>query len=78
MLPSLSLGAVEARLGRFGLEGKIIIDRLRAVSLLSGFNIKSVTQTRDIHLGTRPTKRIGNAAQLKRKTVLPGKKESIG
>lgn len=33
-------------------------------------------QIRDIHLGTRPTKRIGNAAQLKRKTVLPGKKES--
>ena len=57
------------------MEGKIIIDRLRAVSLFSAFNRKSLTQTNK-GLGTRPTKRIGNAAQLKRKTVLPGKKES--
>lgn len=62
-----------AKLTEEGLEGKRIIDRLRAVSLFSGFNIKSVTQTRDIHLGTRPTKRIGNAAQLKRKESSSGK-----
>lgn len=60
-----------AKLTEEGLEGKRIIDRLRAVSLFSGFNIKSVTQTRDIHLGTRP--RIGNAAQLKRKDSSSGK-----
>ena len=34
-----------AKLTEEGLEGKRIIDRLRAVSLFSGFNIKSVTQT---------------------------------